>query len=212
MIFNMQLRKVLWIYLAAFILAALSFHAEAAKPKTLDKKKKEKVMIATFETTQGNFKVKLFADQAPKTVENFVGLAEGTKEFTDPKTGKKTKRNFYDGLKFHRVIPGFMIQGGDPEGTGGGGPGFTIKDELNPDLNHNKAGILSMAKTNAPDSGGSQFFITVAPTKHLNGVHSVFGEVIEGYDVVEKISKVKTASENKPVEDVIMTSVKIERK
>lgn len=204
-------RKVLWIYGLAFFLAAFSFHARAADKKT-NHTNKGKEMFAIFETTQGTFKVKLFADKTPKTVDNFVGLAEGTKEFTDPNTDKKTKRAYYDGIKFHRVIPGFMIQTGDPLGTGTGGPGFTIPDEIVPELKHNKPGILSMAKTRMPNSGGSQFFITVGPTPHLDGVHSVFGEVVEGYDVVEKISKVKTSSGDMPVEDVLIKHLKIERK
>lgn len=239
-----SVRRVLWIYVLAFVLAAFSVHSRAAEeakdsPSALSKQegsnqdgtnqegtknkrtkkestkiestKKEKTMIAVFETSKGTFKAKLFADKTPKTVDNFVGLAEGTKEFTDPKTNKPTKRHYYDGIKFHRVIPGFMVQTGDPLGNGTGGPGFTIPDELVPELKHNKAGILSMAKTNRPNSGGSQFFITVGPTPHLDGVHSVFGEVIEGYDVVEAISKVRTNPNDAPLEDVVIKSLKIQR-
>ncbi len=172
--------------------------------------KKEKEMIATFETTMGNFKVKLFSDKAPKTVENFVGLAEGTKEFTDA-SGKKTKKAFYDGLKFHRVIPNFMIQGGDPLGNGTGGPGYKFADEFDSSLSHSKPGILSMANS-GPGTNGSQFFVTVAATPWLDGKHTIFGEVVEGMDVVNKISTAKTASMDRPVEDIVVKHLKIERK
>jgi peptidyl-prolyl cis-trans isomerase A (cyclophilin A) len=156
--------------------------------------------FALFDTTEGNFKIKLFADKAPKTVENFVGLAEGTK------TGKP----FYDGIIFHRVIPDFMIQGGCPEGSGRGGPGYKFADEFHPDLKHSKKGVLSMANA-GPNTNGSQFFITVAPTSFLDKKHAVFGEVVEGYDVVEKISKVPRNSQDRPKTDVKINSVKIER-
>ena len=157
-------------------------------------------IYALFDTTEGAFKVKLFAEQAPKTVENFVGLAEGT----------KTGNPFYNGTIFHRVIPGFMIQGGDPEGTGRGGPGYKFADEFHPSLKHAKPGVLSMANA-GPNTNGSQFFITVAPTPHLDNRHSVFGEVTEGYNVVEKISKVSRNSQDRPLKEVRIQSVKIER-
>src|SRR6202165_5984425 len=144
---------------------------------------------AIFETSQGDVVIRLLEKEAPKTVENFVGLAEGIKEFTNEKTGKKEKRNFYDGLVFHRVIPQFMIQGGCPEGSGRGGPGYKFADEFHPSLKHTKPGLLSMANS-GPNTNGSQFFVTVAPTSWLDNKHSIFGEVVEGYDVVEKISKV----------------------
>jgi cyclophilin family peptidyl-prolyl cis-trans isomerase len=155
---------------------------------------------AVFDTTEGRFKAKLFDAEAPNTVQNFVDLAEG----------KKTGKPFYDGIVFHRVIPDFMIQGGCPEGTGRGGPGYKFADEFHPSLKHSKAGILSMANA-GPNTNGSQFFITVAPTPHLNNRHSVFGEIVEGYDVVEKISKVPRSSQDRPNKEVKINSVKIER-
>ncbi len=165
-------------------------------------------MHANFETSVGNFKIKLFNELVPKTVENFVGLAEGTKEFTDAKTGEKTKRPFYDGLVFHRVIKDFMIQGGCPRGAGTGDPGYKFADEFSPTLKHSKPGILSMANS-GPNSNGSQFFITTVPTPWLDNRHSIFGEVVEGYPIVEAISKAKTAPGDKPLEPIILKSVKI---
>jgi peptidyl-prolyl cis-trans isomerase A (cyclophilin A) len=157
-------------------------------------------IFALFDTTEGSFKIKLFADMAPNTVANFVCLADGTK------TGKP----FYDGTVFHRVIPDFMIQGGDPEGTGRGGPGYQFADEFHPKLNHAKPGILSMANA-GPNSNGSQFFVTVAATPWLDNKHSVFGEVVEGYAVVEKISKVARGAQDRPKKEVSIKSVKIEK-
>ena len=165
---------------------------------------------AIFETSQGNIVIKLLDKEAPKTVENFVGLAEGTKEFTNEKTGRKEKRPFYDGLVFHRVIPDFMIQGGCPHGSGMGGPGYKFADEFHPSLKHSAAGKLSMANS-GPNTNGSQFFITLVPTPHLDGRHTVFGKVVEGMDVVKKIGKTPTARGDRPVTDVVMKSVKIER-
>jgi len=157
-------------------------------------------IFAAFDTTEGKFKIKLFAEQAPRTVENFVSLAEGTK------TGKP----FYDGTIFHRVIPDFMIQGGDPEGTGRGGPGYKFADEFHPSLKHTKGGLLSMANA-GPNTNGSQFFVTVAPTPWLDNKHSIFGEVVEGYDVVTKISTVPRGAQDRPLKEVKINSVKIER-
>ena len=167
-------------------------------------------MYAIFETSEGNIVVKLFEKEAPKTVENFVGLAEGTKEFTDAKTGKKAKRNFYDGLVFHRVIPKFMIQGGCPLGTGTGDPGYRFADEFHPSLKHSKAGKLSMANA-GPGTNGSQFFITVAATPWLDNKHAIFGEVVEGQDVADKISNVPRDSGDRPKTPVVMNKVRIER-
>ncbi len=166
---------------------------------------------ALFTTTEGNFKVRLFDDDAPNTVANFSGLAEGTKEFTDPKTGQKTKRPFYDGLVFHRVIDGFMIQGGDPLGTGTGGPGYKFADEFSPKLRHSKPGLLSMANA-GPHTNGSQFFITLAATPWLDNKHSIFGEVVEGMDVVEKIGQTATSKPgDRPLKPISITNVKIQR-
>src|SRR5438094_5255577 len=151
---------------------------------------------AYFETSMGNFTIELFEQQTPNTVGNFVKLAE---------------KNFYGGVIFHRVIEGFMIQGGDPTGTGRGGPGYMFGDEIHPQLKHNSEGILSMANA-GPNTNGSQFFITLAPTPHLDGHHTVFGNVSEGMDVVRKIGKTKTSKPgDRPVVDVVMNKVTIER-
>ncbi|OLB26486.1 MAG: peptidyl-prolyl cis-trans isomerase [Acidobacteria bacterium] len=165
---------------------------------------------AIFETSQGNIVVRLLEKEAPKTVANFVGLAEGTKEFTSEKTGQKEKRPFYDGLIFHRVIPQFMIQGGCPQSNGMGGPGYKFADEFHPSLNHSKAGILSMANA-GPNTNGSQFFITVAATPWLDNRHTVFGEVVEGQDVANKISNVQRDSNDRPRTPVIIQKLRIER-
>jgi peptidyl-prolyl cis-trans isomerase A (cyclophilin A) len=173
--------------------------------------KKEKAMIAVFDTSMGTFKAKLNPEEAPKTVENFVGLAEGKKEWTDPKSGKKEKKPFYNGLTFHRIVAGFMIQGGDPLGNGTGGPGYTIPDEYNAKMIYDKPGILAMARTQQPNSAGSQFFVTVGAAPWLNGQYTRFGEVIEGMDVVTKISKVHVTGDV-PAEKVTIKSIKIEHK
>lgn len=167
-------------------------------------------LYAHFSTSLGDFTARLFEKEAPNTVANFSGLAEGTKEFTDPKTGGKTKRRFYDGLIFHRVIPDFMIQGGDPLGTGTGGPGYKFADEFHSDLKHAQPGMLSMANA-GPGTNGSQFFVTVAPTGWLDRKHSIFGQVVAGYEVVEKISKAPRDAHDRPKTPVVMNSVRIER-
>jgi peptidyl-prolyl cis-trans isomerase A (cyclophilin A) len=167
-------------------------------------------VYATFETSQGNIVCKLFEKEAPKTVANFVGLAEGSKEFTDPRTAQKTKRAFYDGLNFHRVIPQFMIQGGCPLGTGTGSPGYKFEDEFHPSLRHDKAGKLSMANS-GPNTNGSQFFITVAPTPWLDNKHTVFGEIVEGEDVAKKISEASRDGSDRPRNPIVLKHVKIER-
>ena len=170
-----------------------------------------KTLFAKFDTTQGSFTIQLFPEDAPKTVENFVSLAKGTKEFVDPKTGAKVKRPFYDGLVFHRVIPDFMIQGGDPRGDGTGGPGYSFEDEFNGPKGLDKPGVLAMANA-GPNSNGSQFFITTAATPWLNKRHTVFGEVTQGYDVVDKISHVARNASDKPNTPVVITKVTIEEK
>jgi peptidyl-prolyl cis-trans isomerase A (cyclophilin A) len=165
---------------------------------------------ARFDTTEGTFTVRLFDKEAPNTVANFTGLAEGTKEWRDPSSGEKKKAPYYDGVTFHRVISGFMIQGGDRLGTGTGGPGYSFADEFHPTRRHSGAGILSMANA-GPNSNGSQFFITLGPTPHLDNKHTVFGEVVEGLDVVKKIGAVPTGRQDRPVKPVVMNHVTITR-
>jgi peptidyl-prolyl cis-trans isomerase A (cyclophilin A) len=165
---------------------------------------------AIVDTSEGTFTIRLFDKEAPNTVANFVGLAEGTKEWRDPSTGDKKKAPYYDGVTFHRVINGFMIQGGDRLGTGTGGPGYNFADEFHPSLRHSRAGILSMANA-GPNTNGSQFFITLGPTPHLDNRHSVFGEVVEGLDVVKKIGAVATGRQDRPVKPVVMNHVTIKR-
>ncbi len=166
--------------------------------------------FAKFSTTEGDFKVRLYDDNAPKTVANFVGLAEGTQEWTDPKTGQKVTRPFFDGLIFHRVIDGFMLQGGCPLGTGTGGPGYKFADEFGPGLKHDRPGLLSMANS-GPHTNGSQFFVTLVPTPWLDNKHALFGEVVEGMDVVQKIGKTPTGRNDRPATDIVINSVQIER-
>lgn len=168
-------------------------------------------VYAQFVTTEGNFTARLFEQEAPKTVENFIGLAQGTREWTDPRTNKKVKQPYYDGIVFHRVITGFMIQGGDPLGQGIGGPGYTFADEFHPKLRHDKMGMLSMANR-GPNTNGGQFFITLAPTPHLDDRHSVFGEVVEGIDVVLRIGTTPTDARDRPLKDVVIKSIAIERR
>ena len=160
----------------------------------------------------GDFTAELNEKEAPITVANFAGLAGGTIEWTNPK-GQKQKTPYYDGIIFHRVIDNFMIQGGDPTGTGMGGPGFTIKDEFNT-LKHSKAGILAMARTSQPNSAGSQFYITVTATPFLDGQkppYVVFGEVVEGVEIVQKIGKTPTAPGDRPLTPVVINKITIER-
>jgi peptidyl-prolyl cis-trans isomerase A (cyclophilin A) len=167
-------------------------------------------LTATLRTNRGTVVLRLFPDQAPKTVQNFVELAEGSREWTDPTSRKSSRAKLYDGTIFHRVIPRFMIQGGDPLGTGTGGPGYKFADEFHPDLSFNRPYLLAMANA-GPGTNGSQFFITTVPTPHLNGRHTIFGEVIEGSEVVEDISNVKTSRNDRPAEDVVIESVEISR-
>jgi len=149
-------------------------------------------LYATFKTSAGDIVVKLLPEKAPQTVETFIGLVDGTKEWTDPNTNQKVKRPLYDGTVFHRVIPDFMIQGGDPLGTGFGGPGFRFADEIGPENKFDKPGLLAMANA-GPNTNGSQFFITEVPTPHLNRGHTIFGEVVKGFDLVPKIARAGNA-------------------
>ena len=162
-----------------------------ASPSSADEVKRP---VAKFETSMGDFRIELYSDLAPNTVKNFVDLS---------------KKNFYDGVIFHRVIDDFMIQGGDPKGNGTGGPGYTIPDEFGEGLKHNAPGILSMANA-GPNTGGSQFFITLVPTPWLDGHHAIFGHVIEGMNVVEAIGHTKTGRNDRPVEDVVIKTITIE--
>jgi peptidyl-prolyl cis-trans isomerase A (cyclophilin A) len=189
---------------AGMVLAGQTGEAEAKKLKS--------GTYVVFETTVGKIVCRLFEKEAPQTVANFVGLTEGTREWTDPKTGEKVKRPFYSGLIFHRVIPDFMIQGGDPRGDGTGGPGYQFADEFSASLKHDRPGRLSMANS-GPGTNGSQFFITVKPTPWLDGLHTIFGEVVEGQDVVSKIVKVARSQDgrDRPLTPVVMNQVTILR-
>jgi peptidyl-prolyl cis-trans isomerase A (cyclophilin A) len=166
-------------------------------------------LTATLRTSEGPVVIRLFPDQAPKTVRNFVDLAEGSREWTDPRTRQTTDARLYDGTVFHRVIPRFMIQGGDPLGTGTGGPGYQFADEIHPDLQFDRPYLLAMANA-GPGTNGSQFFITVVPTPHLNGKHTIFGEVVDGRDVVDRISQTQTNRNDRPLQDVVLESVAVE--
>jgi peptidyl-prolyl cis-trans isomerase A (cyclophilin A) len=176
---------------------------------TAQDKPLKKGTYAHFETSLGNFTAQLETQLAPKTVANFVGLAQGTKEWKDPKTGQMvTGKPYYDGLIFHRVVDTYIIQSGDPTGAGTGGPGFTIPDEFSPQLTHDGAGILSMANR-GPNSGGGQFFVTLQPMMDLNRVNAAFGRVVRGLDVVRKIGSTRTRNE-RPVTPVVLQKVRIE--
>jgi peptidyl-prolyl cis-trans isomerase A (cyclophilin A) len=169
-------------------------------------------LYATLSTSEGEIRVQLFPNHAPKTVANFTELAEGTREWTDPRTGSKGATPLYDGTIFHRVISGFMIQGGDPLGTGTGGPGYRFNDEIHPELAFTRPYLLAMANA-GPGTNGSQFFITVAPTTWLTGKHTIFGEVAdaESRAVVDKIATTPTGQMDRPLTDVVIEKVTIER-
>ena len=188
------MKKALVFLLATFVLFTTGCTAAGMNDKDKGAKKMTNP-IAVFETNHGTFEIELFEDKAPITVKNFIDLAE---------------KGFYDGLIFHRVIDGFMIQGGDPNGMGTGGPGYTIPDEFHKDLKHDSEGVLSMANA-GPNTGGSQFFITLAATPWLDGHHSVFGKVVKGMDVVREIGKVDTDFQDKPLAKVVMEKVTIRR-
>jgi peptidyl-prolyl cis-trans isomerase A (cyclophilin A) len=159
----------------------------------------------------GTIVLRLFPDHAPKTVQNFTGLAEGTSEWLDPRTGARTNAPLYNGTIFHRVIGGFMLQGGDPLGNGTGGPGYEFEDEFHPSLRFDRPYLLAMANA-GPGTNGSQFFITVGPTPHLNNRHTIFGEVVQGTEVVDAIAKTETDRGDRPIKDVVLESVTIDRR
>ncbi len=165
---------------------------------------------ARLNTSKGTIVIRLFEKEAPETVANFIGLAEGSKQWVDPTTGKPSSSSLYEGTIFHRVIDGFMIQGGDPLGTGRGGPGYTFKDEIHPNLRFDRPFLLAMANA-GPGTNGSQFFVTVDKPYWLDGRHTIFGEVVEGDDVVTAISHVETDSQDRPTDDVVINSVEITR-
>jgi peptidyl-prolyl cis-trans isomerase A (cyclophilin A) len=168
-------------------------------------------LFATLHTNHGPIRVELFPNHAPKTVQNFVGLADGSKEWMDPRSGKKGDGPLYSGTVFHRVISGFMIQGGDPMGTGTGGPGYKFGDEIHPELTFSKPYLLAMANA-GPGTNGSQFFVTVTATPHLNRKHTIFGEVADqaSRDVVDKIAATPTGRMDRPTQDVVIESVTVE--
>jgi len=170
-------------------------------------------LFATLKTTAGDIEVKLFADHAPKTVANFTELAEGKREWVDPRSGDKSSQPLYDGTVFHRVISGFMIQGGDPLGTGTGGPGYRFADEFHPELAFDRPYLLAMANA-GPGTNGSQFFITVGPTPHLNRKHTIFGEVTDGTgrEVVDRIAGASTGRMDRPAQDIVIETVQIDRR
>ena len=165
---------------------------------------------ATLHTSHGDVEIDLFAERAPRTVENFIGLATGEADWEHPETGEAVDGPLYDDVPVHRVIEGFMIQTGDPLGTGRGGPGYTFDDEFHDDLRHDGPGVVSMANR-GPDTNGSQFFITLDATPHLDGRHAVFGEVTDGMDVVREIGAVETDTDDRPVQDVVLESVTVDR-
>jgi peptidyl-prolyl cis-trans isomerase A (cyclophilin A) len=169
-----------------------------------------KGLYAVFDTTLGEMVCRLEEEKTPETVKNFVGLATGEKEYTDPRTGQKSAAPFYDGTVFHRIIKDFMIQGGDRLGKGTGGPGYRFKDEFHASLKHTGPGILSMANA-GPDTNGSQFFITLVPTPWLDGKHSVFGKLVKGEDVLKKLGTVATGSGDRPREEVGIRTLRIVR-
>jgi peptidyl-prolyl cis-trans isomerase A (cyclophilin A) len=166
---------------------------------------------ATFETSMGSFTVRLMPEHAPKTVDNFVSLARGDREWTDPRDGQSKTQPLYDGTIFHRVISDFMIQGGDPRGTGTGGPGYTFEDEVSDGPSFDRPGLLAMANA-GPGTNGSQFFVTVTATPWLTGKHTIFGEVVDGYDVVERISTTETGPRDRPQPDVVLERVRVDER
>ena len=198
-----MLKKVLLVIILCIIIAGLA-HGMGEIPMP-DK------LFAEFETSKGNITVELYPKQAPKTVRNFIELAQGKKEWTDPRTGEKSNEPLYSGTVFHRVIPDFMIQGGDPLGLGYGGPGYKFEDECVAELKFDKVGRLAMANS-GPGTNGSQFFITLVPTPWLSGKHTIFGQVIKGQEIVKAIAVVERDARDKPVDPIILKKVVIKEK
>ncbi|NOY84827.1 MAG: peptidylprolyl isomerase [Nitrospirae bacterium] len=190
-------------------LAVSIFMMTLVPEASAEEKKLASGLYAIFNTNQGKITVQLFEKESPKTVANFVGLADGSKEWTDPKSNKKEKKPFYNGIIFHRVIPGFMIQTGDPMGTGIGGPGYQFEDEFS-DLKFDRPGRLAMANS-GPNTNGSQFFITEGATTHLNNKHTIFGQVYEGQDIVQKIARVPRDRRDRPETTVVIETLEILR-
>jgi peptidyl-prolyl cis-trans isomerase A (cyclophilin A) len=190
--------------------AAPAKPASDAKPAT-EAKPRDPGLYAIMTTSMGTMVIKLYEKEAPITVKNFVDLALGRKAWKDPNTGQMVRKPLFNGLMFHRVIPGFMIQGGDPTGTGAGDVGFTIEDEFVPTLKFDQPGRLGMANTGAPHTGASQFFITEVPTPHLSGKHTIFGQVVEGEDLVGKIARVPRDNNDKPRTPVRIVKIEFKR-
>jgi Peptidyl-prolyl cis-trans isomerase (rotamase) - cyclophilin family len=205
---NVTISTVL-LFLAMFALTAQTGGQLTAPPP--GSPAREPGLYVRFETTMGNITAKLFETETPQTVKNFVDLAEGRKAFKDPATGQMVRRPLYNGVTFHRVIPGFMLQTGDPTGTGAYDAGFTIPDEFNPALKFDRPGRLGMANIGQKNTGSCQFFITEVPTPHLNNMHTIFGQVVEGQDLVPKIANVPRDQNDKPRTAVKITRVVIER-
>ncbi len=195
---------------AAAAAALLGAQEKAEKKAAAPPPEREPGLYATINTSLGVMVCKLFEKEAPLTVANFTALARGTKEWADPKTGQQVKRALYTGTTFHRVIPGFMIQGGDPLGNGMGGPGYKFKDEFHPTLKFDQPGRLAMANS-GPGTNGSQFFITEVPTPHLNNLHTIFGQVVEGQEVVKQMTAAPRDSNDKPRTTVVIKSIRIQR-
>ena len=201
----MKIKSILTVALTALIFVGCT-----SIPKYMSKEEYKELqdgLYAHMETSKGDMLIKFYNEEAPMTVANFIGLAEGVK----PNEAKKKGVPFYDGLIFHRVIKDFMIQGGDPQGTGVGGPGYNFEDEVDNDLKHDKKGILSMANA-GPNTNGSQFFITEVPTPWLDGKHTIFGEVVKGIEVIDSIANVEKGPQDKPKEDIVINKVEILRK
>jgi len=205
------MRQKVWLPLLLVISAALLLATQQPQ-KPEPEPERDPGVYAILDTSMGEIVIYLFEKEAPKTVENFIGLATGKKPWTHPRTRRRmVGKPYYDGLIFHRVIPRFMIQVGCPLGTGTGGPGYTIPDEFHPRLKFDRPGRVGMANLGQPNTGDAQFFITHVPTPHLNNKHTIFGQVIEGQDVVNAIAQVSRDANDKPLEPVILRKVTIQR-